>query len=261
MNSDLVLFEKNEYGIATLTLNRPEKFNAFTKAMIHRWHELLVSAADDPEIKVILLTGAGKAFCAGGDAGAMKERAGNESLEQKDFLWRHVHRIARTMEELDKPVIAVINGAARGAGLDMALMCDIRFAAESATVAESYINMGLIAGDGGSYYLPRIIGTDHALELFWTGRALTARDAHEMGMITHVHPDNLVMEKAHELARKIAAQPTDAVQFYKRAVRQSRDMSLVAHLDMVSSHMAVLRGTPAHRERVAAFLERRKGGE
>lgn len=186
----LVLFDKDRDGIATLTLNRPEKYNAFTKDMIVLWARLLAACEEDPQVKVIVLTGAGKGFCSGGDIGVQKERAKNDALERKDFLFRYVHKIARTMHALDKPVIAAINGAARGAGLDMALMCDLRIMAQSATLAETYINVGLIAGDGGTYYLPRLIGVARALELFWTGRVVDALEAERIGLVNRVVADD-----------------------------------------------------------------------
>ena len=254
----LVLFSKDSDGIATLTLNRPEKYNAFTKDMIVAWTRLLAECEDDPSVKVIVLTGAGKGFCSGGDIGAQRERAKNDALERKDFLFRYVHTIARTMQRLDKPVIAAINGAARGAGLDMALMCDLRMMAQSATLAETYINVGLIAGDGGTYYLPRLIGVARALELFWTGRIVDAAEAERIGLVTRVVADDQLLPVTHELARTIAAQPFEAVRAYKRAVYQGLTMSLDAHLDMVSSHTSILRDTPEHRQRVEAFLQRRR---
>ena len=259
MSADaLILFNTDEHGIATITLNRPEKYNAFTKDMINRWAELLEQCEADPAVKVIVLTGAGKAFCSGGDIGAQKDRANNDALERKDFLWRHVHKIAFTMERMDKPTIAAINGAARGAGLDMALMCDLRVMASSATLAESYINVGLIAGDGGTYYLPRLIGTARALELFWTGRAIDAAEAERIGVVNSVVPPDRLMPETYALARAIAGQPFEAVRAYKRAVYQGMSMTLSAHLDMVSSHTSILRDTPDHRARVAAFLERKR---
>jgi len=253
-----ILLTKDEHGIATITLNRPEKYNAFTKDMIIRWAGMLEQCESDPAVKIVVLTGAGKAFCSGGDISAQKERANNDSLERKDFLFRHVHKIALTMERMDKPTIAAINGAARGAGLDMALMCDLRTMADTATLAESYINVGLIAGDGGTYYLPRIIGMPRALELFWTGRAIGSAEAERIGLVNNVVPLEQLMTATYELARQIAAQPFEAVRAYKRSAYQGMNMTLAAHLDMVSSHTSILRDTPDHRARVAAFLERRR---
>lgn len=254
----LVLLDKSDDGIATLTLNRPERFNAFTKDMIELWAKLLVECEEDSKVKVIVLTGAGKGFCSGGDIGVQKERAKNDALERKDFLFRHVHKIPRTMARLDKPVIAAINGAARGAGLDMALMCDLRIMAESATLAESYINVGLIAGDGGTFYLPRLIGIPRALELFWTGRVVDAAEAERIGMVSRSVPDADLMKVTYELARAIAGMPFEAVRAYKRSVYQGMTMDLDSHLDMVSAHTSILRDTPDHRERVEAFLHRKK---
>lgn len=257
MTEPLVLFDISDDGIATLTLNRPDKMNAFTMELLAVWNERLQECAEDPRVKAIVLTGAGKAFCAGGDANAMKTRAGNDALEQKNFLWKHIHSIALTLDRLDKPMIAAINGSARGAGLDMALMCDIRIMATSATLAESYISMGLIAGDGGTWYLPRLVGLDRALELLWTGRAVASEEALRIGMVTMVAPDDQLMAETYAFTRKVCAQPTEAVRLYKRAVYQSYRMDLTAHLDMLSSHMSVLRDSPEHRERVARFLTRR----
>jgi enoyl-CoA hydratase/carnithine racemase len=254
----LILFDVDDHGVATITLNRPEKYNAFTKDMINRWSEILEQCEEDPKVKVVILTGAGKAFCTGGDINAQKDRANNDSLERKDFLWRHVHKIAFIMERMDKPTIAAVNGVARGAGLDMALMCDLRTMADTATVAESYINVGLIAGDGGTYYLPRIIGLPRALELFWTGRAIGAAEAERIGLVNNVFAVDQLMTGTRELARAIASQPFEAVRAYKRAVYQGMNMPLAAHLDMVSSHTSILRDTPEHRAKVAAFLDRKK---
>lgn len=254
----LVLLSIDPEGVATLTLNRPERYNAFTKDMIILWSRLLEQCEDDPQVKVVVLTGAGKGFCSGGDVGVQKERAKNDAIERKDFLYRFVHKIARTMARMDKPTIAAINGAARGAGLDMALMCDLRIMAQSATLAESYINVGLIAGDGGTYYLPRLIGIPRALELFWTGRVIGADEAERIGMVCRAVPDAELMPASYALARQIAAQPFEAVRAYKRAVYQGMTMSLEAHLDMVSSHTSLLRDTPEHRDRVEAFLQRKR---
>ncbi len=256
--SSLVQLEIAADGVATLTLNRPEKLNAFTAEMIGQWHAALLRVEADPAARVLVLTGAGRAFCAGGDAEEMRTDSEADSLERKHQLWRHIHTVALTMERLDKPSIAAINGAARGAGLDMALMCDLRVMAQSATLAETYINMGLVAGDGGAWYLPRLIGTDRALDLLWTGRAVAAEEAERIGLVTRIAPDEKVMDVACDMARAIASQPQEAIRMLKRAVYQGMAMPLTAHLDMISSHMSVIRGTEEHKARVAAFLNRQR---
>lgn len=243
-------------GIATLTLNRPDQLNAFDLPMIEAWRAALESAETDERVKVIVVTGAGRAFCAGGDFEEMAKFSEMDSLERKNFLYRNVHRIPLALERMEKPVIAAINGAARGAGLDMALMCDIRLMAQSATLAETYINIGLMAGDAGSWFLPRLIGTARALELFWTGRVVGAEEAERIGMINRAVPDAELLNATYDLARTIASKPQQAVRFFRRAVYQSQTMALATHLDMVSSHMSVLEDTPEHRAGIAAFRER-----
>ena len=256
--ADSMLLTRDAHGVATLTMNRPDKLNAFDVPMIDLWHRLLNEANDDPSIKVIVLTGAGRAFCAGGDVGSFMDFRRWNSLERKDYLWAHVHRIVFALERLEKPVVAAINGLARGAGMDMALMCDLRIMAQSATLAESYIAMGLIAGDAGTYFLPRLIGTARALELFWTGRNVDSDEADRIGLVNRVVPDAQLTEAVNEMARSIAAQPQDAIRMFKRAVYQGMSMPLAAHLDMVSSHMSVIIDTPEHQAKVDSFLQRGK---
>ena len=256
--SESMLLARDPHGVATLTMNRPDKLNAFDVPMIELWHRLLVEACADPAVKVIVLTGAGRAFCAGGDVDSFLDFRRWDSLERKNYLWKHVHRIVFELDRAEKPVIAAINGLARGAGLDMALMCDMRIMAESATLAESYINMGLIAGDAGTYFLPRLIGTARALELFWTGRTVGAEEAERIGLVNRVVPDDRFAGAVSETARAIAAQPQEAVRMFKRAVYQGLFTPLAAHLDMVSSHMAVAMDTAEHKARVDAFLQRRR---
>lgn len=257
---DLMLLERPESGIGVLKLNRPERLNAFTPPMIAQWLARLREADADPEIRVLILTGAGKAFCAGGDSKAMENRSRQSSIEQKDFLWRVLHPVALAMERFEKPVIAAINGAARGGGMDMALMCDLRYMAESASMAESYINLGLVSGDGGAWYLSRMLRLDHAFELLLTGRVVRGAEAEKIGLVTRVVQDEALMPTALEMARQLAAQPFHALRIHKRMLYQALTMPLATHLDMVSSHTAVLRDTDEHRERVKALSEGRRPG-
>lgn len=246
-------------GVALLELNRPDRLNSFNRQMIAEWTQALNQIADDSRARAMVLTGAGRAFCAGGDAADMTVMQAADNVERKKYLWKEIQKIPLAMERLEIPVIAAINGTARGAGLDMALMCDIRMCAQSSTFAESYINMGLISGDGGTWFLPRVVGASRALEMLWTGRVVDAVEAERIGIVTRVVPDAEVRAEAMKLARNVAAQPPQAVTLMKRAVYHGlAGGSLASHLDMISSHMAVVFDTPEFNERLAAFKARAK---
>ncbi len=244
-------------GIATITLNRPEKRNAFNTSMLHAWAAALEESQAREDVRVIVLTGAGQAFCSGGDVGNMKDRGEDTALERKNSLTDRVHRIPLTMLAMDKPVLVAVNGVATGAGMDMALMGDIRFAAASARFAESYVKIGIVPGDGGAWFLPRIVGMSRALELLWTGRFVDPQEALRLGIVSDVLPDEDLMAHTLALAEKIAAGPPVAIRMIKRAARQAQTMDLASHLDQISSHMAVVYSTADHKEAVSAFLEKR----
>ncbi len=243
--------------IATITLNRPEARNAFSPGMIMLWREFLEKAKADDAVRVIIITGKGDTFCSGGDIREMAEGK-LKSWNMKNYLWEGVHRIVLTMEDLDKPVIAAINGAAMGAGLDMALMCDLRVCSDKAKLAESYVMMGLVPGDGGAYFLPRVVGLTKALELLLTGDVIDADEALRVGLVNTVVPHERLMEEAAVLAGKIASRPPLAIRMMKRAVYQGLASSLRAHLDYVSSQLALLSETEDHQEAARSFLEKRK---
>ncbi len=177
-----------EDGIGTILLNRPETKNAFTFAMIDEWAAALRSARTDPEVRVVVVTGAGNAFCSGVDLGEFTGDA-TDPLAVKSTLHDRIHRVAYALEDLDKPVIAAVSGVAVGAGMDMALMCDIRLLARSARLSEGYIKVGLVPGDGGCYFLPRLIGMAKALELLWTGDFIDAEEALRLGLASYVYED------------------------------------------------------------------------
>ena len=241
---------------AVITLNRPEARNAFSPEMIALWKGFLERASADNDVRVIVVTGKGDTFCSGGDIRDMAEGK-LKTWDMKKFLWDGVHRIALTLEDLDKPVIAAINGAAMGAGLDMALMCDFRVCSDRAKLAESYINMGLIPGDGGAWFLPRLVGTSKALELLLTGDVLTAYEALGLGIVNRVVDHERLMEETFAFAAVIASKPPLAVRMMKRAVYQGQTSSLRAHLDYISSQEALLSDTADHQEAAKAFLEKR----
>jgi enoyl-CoA hydratase/carnithine racemase len=250
-------------GVAVLTLNRPERFNAFDLEMIGAWRQALARVESDASIRALVVTGAGKAFCAGGDMDELQSFMTMNALERKDFLWKNVHQIALALERIDCPVIAAINGTARGAGLDMALMCDLRVMDAEALVAESYIGVGLMPGDGGAWFLPRIVGVSRALDLLWTGEPVDAQTALRLGLADRVAEPGEALATARALAERIARQPGEAVRFIKRAVYDSMrgNASLRAHLDAVSSHMAVLEDLPDFRDRVESFRKRPRAGK
>jgi enoyl-CoA hydratase/carnithine racemase len=245
-------------GIGTILLNRPHRKNAFTIEMIDQWARILVEARTDPEVRVIVLTGAGDAFCSGVDLSSMDgERP--SPLQRKEHLTDHIHRVPYALEDLDKPVIAAINGAAVGAGMDMALMCDMRIIARSARLSEGYIRVGLVPGDGGCYYLPRLVGQAKALELLLTGDFIGAEEAARIGIANHVVDDDDLIAATTRLARKLADAPPVAVRTIKRAVYQSARADLRTALDLISSHMSVVTSTQDSAEALAAFREKRPG--
>jgi 2-(1,2-epoxy-1,2-dihydrophenyl)acetyl-CoA isomerase len=251
-----LLFEKIG-SVACLTLNRPAQRNAFTGPMIDLWVKALHTCMDDDAIKAVVLTGAGGAFCSGGDIGSMAARTQFTALDHKDWLWRKVHSVARAVAELDKPLIAAVDGVAYGAGMDMALMCDIRFASTKAKFSESYIKLGLVPGDGGAYFLPRVVGVAKALELLWTGEQVDAAEAARIGLVSRVLEPDELLPRTMEFARSIAAQPSAAVRITKRAAYQGLTSSMSAALDAVSSHIAVLRSSPEYEAAIEAFNEGR----
>jgi enoyl-CoA hydratase/carnithine racemase len=246
-------------GIGTILLNRPHRKNAFTMEMIDQWAGVLEQARTDPDVRVLVLTGAGDAFCSGVDLGKYADGAQPTPLERKEGLTERIHRIPLALEDLDKPVIAAVNGVAVGAGMDMALMCDMRVVARSARMSEGYIRVGLVPGDGGCYYLPRLAGTAKALELMLTGDFIDGEEAVRLGIANHVVDDADLPEFTARLARKIADAPPIAVRTIKRAVYQSARADLRTALDLISSHMAVVTSTRDSAEAYAAFREKRQG--
>lgn len=260
MAQEEILFQKED-GIATITLNCPERKNAFSMDMIDQWADALQKWRTDPEVKVIVITGAGDAFCSGAyltpSPGGQTSPVG--PFDHKSRLWDQIHRIPLTLEDIDKPVIAALNGVAVGAGLDMALMCDIRFAAESARFAEGYVNVGFVPGDGAAYYLPRLVGIAKALELLWTGDFIYAPEAERIGMVNRVYPDEDLMTETYKFARRLADGPSKVIQLIKRTTYQSSRLDLRTALDLVSSHMGVIRSTKESQDAMAASLARRSG--
>jgi 2-(1,2-epoxy-1,2-dihydrophenyl)acetyl-CoA isomerase len=254
--SDLLYDVKDK--IATITLNRPDKLNAFTGDMIEAWATSLQKAQADDAVSVVIVTGSGRAFCSGGDVGRMRrEGEAPSALDGKNTLWEGVHRVPKALEAMDKPVIAMVNGLAVGAGMGMCVMCDLRVAAESARFSTGYVKVGLVPGDGDTYFLPRLVGAAKALELLWTADFIEAPEAHRLGIVQRVVPDAQLQDVTYALARQIADGPQIPIRMIKRLVYQSLRLDLRTHLDLVSSHMSIVRQTADHAEGVAAFKEKR----
>ncbi|EHB58769.1 Enoyl-CoA hydratase/isomerase [Mycolicibacterium rhodesiae JS60] len=243
--------------VATVTLNRPHRRNAFTFAMLDAWADAVRQAEADRDVRVLILTGAGDAFCAGVDLDDFKadERT---PLEERELLTHRVHQVALAMDALSKPAIAAVNGVAVGAGMDMALMCDIRLASTSARFSEGYVRVGLVPGDGGCYYLPKLIGREQALRMLWTGDFVNATEALTLGLVSEVHPDEEIHAAARTLAEKITSRAPLAVQMIKRAVNGASNMDVRTALDTIASHQAVVLSTRDSAEAFAAFKEGRE---
>src|SRR5262245_12903858 len=207
-------------GIARIVLDRPERMNAFTFEMIDAWTAALERCRTDDNVKVVIVTGTGNAFCSGGDIVEMGERLDHTPEQRKRELFQRIERIPLALEDLDKPVICAVNGVATGAGMDMALMCDVRYAAQSARFAETYIRVGLVPGAGGAHFLPRLVGVSKALELFFTGDFVDAQEALRLGIVNRVFADATLMQEVETIARRICEAPPLSVRMIKRAVYQ-----------------------------------------
>ena len=254
--ADLIFEVRN--GVARIRLNRPEHKNAFTLEMIDQWAQYLQQAGADPEVGAIVVSGTGDSFCSGVDLAVMNAMHRRRSaLEWKSILWDRVHKIALTLEQIDKPVIAAVNGVAVGAGMDMALMCDMRFMARSAQFSEGYIRVGAVPGDGGCYFLPRLVGRAKALELLLSGDFVDAEEALRIGLVNRVCDDAELEAQTQAFAEKLVSHSPIALRMIKRAVDQSLRSDLRTSLDLISSHMGVVLTTEDAVEALAAFQSKR----
>lgn len=234
-------------GVMLVRLERPERKNAFTWPMLEAWAAAYEQAAASDAVGAVVLTGAGDAFCSGVDLEALAEIE-DTPLAHKRMLSERVHKVAAALARLDKPVIAAVNGVAVGAGMDMALMCDMRFASPAARFSEGYIRLGLVPGDGGCFFLPRLVGIAKALELLLSGEFVEAAEAHRIGLVNRLYAEDELLERTLEFAARLAASPPTAIQMIKRATYQSLNLDLFTSLDLVSSHMGVVMATEATAE-------------
>jgi enoyl-CoA hydratase/carnithine racemase len=244
-------------GIARIVLDRPERMNAFTFEMIDAWTVALNQCRTDDAVKVVLVTGTGSSFCSGGDIVEMGDRLEHTPEQRKNELFHRIERIPLALEDLDKPVIAVVNGVATGAGMDMALMCDIRYAAQSARFAETYVKVGLVPGAGGAHFLPRLVGVSKALELFLTGDFIDAQEALRIGIVNKVFPDETLAEEVDKIARRMVKAPGLTLRMTKRAIYQGMRNDLRTNLDLISSHYAIITASQEHKDLVNKFIAER----
>jgi 2-(1,2-epoxy-1,2-dihydrophenyl)acetyl-CoA isomerase len=251
------LIETIEDGIATLTFNRPERMNALSTPIMQGLLDGLPRLAGDPAVKVVVLTGAGRAFCAGGDVKDMAQGSQQRSAAEATAHLRSRMEVSRILHELPKPTIAMINGPAAGAGLALALACDLRVAGASARLVTAFARVGFSGDFGGSFFLTRLAGTAKARELYFTGRAVEANEALSLGLVNRVVADEDLATATMELARSLAHGPSIALSLMKRNLNCAESGSLAELLDMEAAHQVQTGRTEDHREAAKAFVEKR----
>jgi len=252
----MVKLEITEKGVAIVKLNRPKALNAINDQMKVELLETVRQVAQDPAVKVVVLTGEGRAFCAGGDVKEMA--ASNSPMYLRNRMRRYLHQIIITLHQMEKPVITAVNGYAVGAGCNLALSGDIILASDQAKFSEIFVQVGLIPDAGGFYFLPRLIGLHKAKEMIFRGKMIDAQEAERMGLVNHVYPHDELMDKALEMANELADGPTLAIGVAKTMINQIANMDLIRALDYEAAAQAIMTSTEDHREGVRAFAEKRK---
>ena len=248
----------HDAGIITITLDRPEKLNAFAGHMRRDLAEALEHAASDRAVRVVVITGAGRAFCAGADVKYMAELMERQDVEEFKRLLGAGRRVLLAIREMSKPVIASINGPAYGAGFNLALACDIRLAAESATFSQSFVKVGLHPDWGGTYLLPRVVPTNIACEMFFLGDAFNTEQALSFGLVNAVVPDAELADATLKFAERLRDAPYASIAAAKHAVYMSEMSSLERMLQYETEAQLQCFQSEEARERVRAFLERRE---
>ena len=258
MTTDLL--ENVKDGVAVLTLNRPERLNAMSRPMLDALLEALPRLAEDAAVGVIVLTGAGRGFCAGGDVKAMAD--GNElagqTMEEKAQALRSRMEASRWLHELPKPTIAMMRGPAAGAGLSLAMACDMRIASDTVRLGTAFARVGYSGDFGGSYYLTQLVGTAKARELYFTADLLDAQQALGLGLVNRVVPDARLEEETMTLASRLARGPRVAYRYMKRNMNAAESASLKDMLDLEAWHHTRTGMTEDHREAARAFVEKRE---
>jgi len=260
MAYETMLYEVHD-GVATITLNRSAKLNAYTPQMGEELVEVMRHVDRDPKARVIVLTGAGRAFCAGADisifAADLEARKSPDKVSRRD-RYEAIFSYPRLMMDLSKPTIAAINGFALGVGCTMTLPCDIRIAAEQAEIGIIFARVGLIAELGSTYLLPRLIGAARAAEMMLTGKRFTARECLGMGLISHVTPGDKLIAKARELADEMLECSPTSLTNTRQALHHGLDATLETAIQFELAALEQCRSSPEHAEYVSAFMEKRK---
>jgi enoyl-CoA hydratase/carnithine racemase len=248
--------------VATITMNRPERLNPMTGPIMAGTIDALGRANADGSVRVVIVTGAGRAFSAGGDLSGLGSSGDNAHgraptpYERRAWL-RQTQKMVLALRECEKPVIAAVNGVAAGGGCDIALGCDLRIASDRARFGEVFARIGLFPGTGGTYLLPRTVGIAKALELIWTGDLIDAEEALRIGLVSRVVPHDDLMVEVRALADRLAAGPPLALSLAKAAVYRGLDLDLAAAFDYAATAEAITLTSQDHREGVAAFREKR----
>lgn len=255
--NDMVL-QKLEGGLLTITMNRPERKNALNPDMVAGLVEAARRAADDPEVRAVLFKGAGGSFCVGGDVKSIAAGRAPLPFEVKMANLRRGMEVSRILHQMPKPVVAQLDGAAAGAGLSMALSCDLRIASESCKITTAFAKVGFSGDYGGTYFLTQLLGSARARELYLMSPVLTAKEAHAIGMVTKVVPDAEIDTAAHELALSLAQGPSIALGFIKRNINNAEHLALEDCFDGEAIHHTRCSDTEDHKEAAKAFVEKRK---
>lgn len=242
-------------GIATITLNRPNVFNSFNREMSLALQERLREIGQNEEVRAVLITGEGKAFCAGQD---LAEATGEGAMEISEIVDQHYNPIITLIRQLEKPVVAAVNGVAAGAGANIALACDIVVAKESSAFIQAFSKIGLIPDSGGTFFLPRLIGLQRASALMMTGDKVSAKEAQEMGMIYKVFADDAFESEVAELLAKLAQMPTKGLAYTKALLNKSFNSTLEEQLQHESDYQNRAGKTEDFKEGVQAFIKKRK---
>ena len=247
--------------IALLTLQRDDVRNALTGTHLVDDIVTTVTWADQtPEVSVLVITGAGSAFCAGGNIKEMKDKTGTfggSVIDIQDQYRRGIQRMPLALHKAEIPIIAAVNGPAIGAGFDLACLCDLRLGSSKALFGETFINLGIVPGDGGAWFLQRLLGYQRAAELSLTGRLVKAEEALALGILLEVVAPEALLPRAMELAAEISAKPPQAVRLTKRMLKLAQRQELPDFLDLCASFQGMVHHTNDHQEAVAAFLEKR----